>query len=245
MWHHFREVSVIQIALLGARGRMGQKVIHLLQEEYAGTASLTAQANRGDPFNSLLKADVIIDFSSSAAMQSLAHFAIEHSSHLPAFIVGSTGWNPEDNKILQTLAKKAPVLVASNFSAGVYLLGEILKEYAPIFEKLGYTPTLLEVHHRHKKDSPSGTAMTLQRLINPKHPEDVQTQSIRAGEVVGNHEVVFYGPNDHIKLAHYAQDRGLFARGAVEAALWLGRQKLDQPSLSGLFGLKDYFSALR
>jgi dihydrodipicolinate reductase len=97
----------------------------------------------------------------------------------------------------------------------------------------------VETHHRHKKDSPSGTAITLQRAISPDDPNQIQTHSIRAGEVIGEHTIGFYGRADKITLSHSAQDRSLFARGAIEVALWLA-QKNRQDSPQSILKMDHY-----
>lgn len=233
-----------QIGLLGAQGRMGDWVSKLIATEFSAKAKLAAAPARGQPLEPLLATDVVIDFSSPAAMLELAQAALKRTTALPAFVVGSTGWKPEELHALEALAKKSPVLMASNFSTGVLALVELLKQASPLLKKLGYTPVITETHHRHKKDAPSGTALTLQRSISPAKPGEVQTLSVRAGEIVGDHEVAFYGVGDHLTLGHFAQDRSLFARGAIDVALWLATQR-SQASLSGLIGIEKYFEELK
>jgi 4-hydroxy-tetrahydrodipicolinate reductase len=112
-----------------------------------------------------------------------------------------------------------------------------LKSASPLLEKLGYTPVVTETHHKHKKDMPSGTAISIQRAIAPAGPGNVQTHSVRAGEIIGDHEVTFYGPGDHLTFGHFAQDRSIFARGAIDCALWLSSKK----GQTGLFSIEDFF----
>jgi 4-hydroxy-tetrahydrodipicolinate reductase len=136
--------------------------------------------------------------------------------------------------------------MSSNFSTGVQALLAVLRAHAPLLEKLGYAPVIVETHHRHKKDAPSGTALSLQRAISPAGPGNLQTHAVRAGEVVGDHEVIFYGPGDHLTFGHFAQDRSVFARGAIEAALWLASRsaRLDAPPVSGsspILGMEQFF----
>jgi len=106
----------------------------------------------------------------------------------------------------------------------VAVLVRILEAAAPLLAELGYTPVLVEAHHRHKKDAPSGTALNLRQAMHPF--ADVQTHAIRAGETTGRHEVTFYGERDRIVAGHEALDRDLFATGAIEAALWLHAQRV-------------------
>jgi 4-hydroxy-tetrahydrodipicolinate reductase len=237
---------VIRIGLLGATGRMGQWVTRLLAGDYSEKAQpgpAIGRVQNENELEALLSSDVVIDFALPEAMLSLARVALQsQAARLPAFIVGSTGWKPEQTAILEKLAKKTPVLVSSNFSMGVLALQQILENASPLLAKLGYEPVLVETHHRHKKDAPSGTALLLSRTIEAATDDadsNVQTHSIRAGEVIGDHEITFYGPGDHLVLGHFAQDRSIFARGAIDAALWLASSR---PSTGKILTMHDYFS---
>lgn len=213
---------MIRVGLLGARGRMGQWVARLLSTEFSSKARLEAQPVRGESLATLLGVDVVIDFSLPEAFTELAREALASNSALPAFVVGSTGWKAEQRAVVEELAQRTPVLMSSNFSTGVLALQQILKNATPMLGKLGYTPVLVDTHHRHKKDAPSGTALLLTRTMETAGATaPIQTQSVRAGEIVGDHEITFYGPGDHIVLGHFAQDRSIFARGAIDAAIWL------------------------
>lgn len=233
------------IGLLGSQGRMGTRVSHLLDGEFAKVARLTAHANQGDPLEDLLKTDVVIDFSSPSGMATLARKAMKVGGPLPAFVVGSTGWKPEEHEALEVLATQAPVLVSFNFSTGILLLAEILKTASPLFSKLGYTPVIVETHHCHKKDSPSGTALLLQRSIQENSSQPIQTHSIRAGEIIGDHAVNYYGPADTITLSHHAMDRTIFARGAIDVALWLAKKYRGDRGLKGFIEIESFFQDLK
>src|SRR4051812_8435824 len=121
---------MIQIGVLGAKGRMGKLILDLIATEFSSTARLAVQISRGNDLLALLNTDVVIDVSSTQSMTALAHLALESNQHLPAFVVGSTGWKQEEKKILEKLGKKAGVLISSNFSTGVFALSEILKDFS-------------------------------------------------------------------------------------------------------------------
>jgi 4-hydroxy-tetrahydrodipicolinate reductase len=235
---------VIRIGLLGAKGRMGRYVSDILARDFAQKAQLASTPGRGESPSPLLGTDVVIDFSSPTAMLSLAELALMHQGPLPAFVVGSTGWKIDERRKLEELSHRTPVLVASNFSTGVLALLDILKTASPWLERLGYTPVIVETHHKHKKDAPSGTALSIQRAISPAGPGNVQTQSVRAGEIIGDHEVTFYGSGDHITIGHFAQDRSIFARGAIDTALWLA-SKRGEARQPGLMTMDQYFQSLK
>lgn len=232
-----------RLGLLGSKGRMGREVSSLLYgPAYVTRAELGAAIDNGDPLESLLNTEVVIDFSSPDAVLALVERMRHAEGQIPALVLGSTGWTLEGRAALREISEKTPVLMSANFSTGVLLVLEMLKEYSPLFEKFGYTPVIVEAHHSHKKDSPSGTALSLQRAIAPAGPGNVQTLAVRAGEVIGDHEVTFYGPSDEIRVAHHARDRAIFARGAIDVALWLAGRKA---SLKGMLGMDAYFKELR
>ena len=213
---------MISVGLLGHKGRMGQRVESLLSSEYSARARLQSTPARGESLEPLLSTQVVIDVSSPAAIEKLTHVALA-SSHrpLPALIVGSTGWTLDQRTALDRYAQIAPVLMSSNFSLGVLALLKILREASPLLRRLGYQPTLTETHHIHKKDAPSGTALSMAQAVRVDGGPEFPIQSIREGEVIGLHELDFHGPADHVVFKHEALDRSLFARGAIEAALWL------------------------
>lgn len=216
---------MIRVGLLGSTGRMGQNVTHLLATEFPSRARLIASVNRSGSLESLLACDVVIDFSQPQATLELVKLAKKQARDLPAFVIGTTGWKAQDASVVRELTSKTAVLMSSNFSTGVAAFRQILESAALMLRKLGYTPVIVETHHKHKKDAPSGTALMLSRTIEGAGGSAPQTHSIRAGEIVGDHEITFYGAGDHIALAHYAQDRSIFARGAIEAALWVAGKR--------------------
>lgn len=231
----------VKLGLLGASGRMGQMVTRLIERDYAGKAQLVSAPKRGDKFETLFETDAIIDFSLPEAVIELTKLAEDFQKPLPALVIGSTGWKIDQRRLVEALVSRTLVLISSNFSTGVLALQEALKHMGPIFERLGYTPVIVDTHHKHKKDSPSGTALALQRAISPAGPGNVQTTSVRAGEIIGDHEVTFYGQADHLTIGHFAQDRSIFARGAIDAAIWLGQKRRDDLSLAGLVTMDTYF----
>jgi 4-hydroxy-tetrahydrodipicolinate reductase len=220
---------------------MGEHLKKLITTEYASKAVVFAEATRGASLAPLLDADVVIDFSSADAVSTLAQAALASGrAGLPCFVIGSTGWqNDGQIELIETLAKKTPVLMSSNFSIGVLILQKILKQFAPALLKAGYSPTMTETHHQHKKDAPSGTAIFLNRAIQEvTGSSSVPTRSVRTGEVIGDHEIVFQGKADRLLLLHSAQDRSIFARGALDAALWLHERRSVLPRK--LLTMEDY-----
>jgi 4-hydroxy-tetrahydrodipicolinate reductase len=135
--------------------------------------------------------------------------------------------------------------MSSNLSTGVVALLEILKMASPTLQKLGYTPVLVETHHSHKKDAPSGTALAMAKcIVSDSGDRPAQIHSIRAGEVIGDHNMTFYGPSDSITISHHAQDRSSFARGALDISAWLVSKKAKDPTLTGFLGTDAYLRDL-
>lgn len=237
-------MSLPSVGLLGHQGRMGQRVLALMSSEFKHKAELTALVGPEQSTDALLGCDVVIDFASPEAAANLAS-KIVAARKGPGLVIASTGWTTEQKAVLNAATKFVPALVSSNFSLGVLALMEILKGAAPLLQSLGYEPVLSETHHRHKKDAPSGTAISLQRIIRPDAPHSVQTHSTRAGEVIGDHEISFYGPSDVIRLGHSAQTRDIFARGAIEAALWLAAKVRTDSTPPGIISIDAFFSDLK
>ena len=229
---------LLGVGLLG-RGRMGKVLEALIKTDFATQAQVTSIVGRDGSMESLAPSAVVIDFSLPEAVLSYVS-TFKSRPNPPALIVASTGWKLDQRKELEAYSALAPVMISSNFSLGVLAMMDILKKASPMLEKLGYTPVISETHHRHKKDSPSGTALSLQRVIAPAGPGNVQTHSTRAGEVIGDHEVTFFGPADHLTFGHFAKDRAIFARGAIEAALWLAEKRAS--GTKGILGIDTFFS---
>ena len=225
---------MIHVGVLGSTGRMGREVLRVLKEEFSAHAEIAAQPKHGEDLSVLNSCDVIIDFALPEAVMS---FIKQASGNFPTLIVCSTGWTLDQRKELEVYSKKAPVLMSSNFSLGFQAVLEILKTAGPLLDKLGYSPVIVETHHKYKKDAPSGTAISLQRAASPLAPGNVQIQSVRAGEVIGDHEITFYGAGDHITLGHFAQDRSIFARGAIQCATWLAGKRSQ---ITGFVPIENY-----
>lgn len=240
--------DLISIGLVGASGRMGQWITRLLEGDYSQKgAALTAKMNRSEQLDqtlpALFQSEVVIDFSLPETMSEVIKAMLASQKPLlPSFVIGSTGWEAHQS-VLTELAKHTLVLQSSNFSLGVLAFQRILKSANPILSKLGYTPVLTETHHIHKKDAPSGTAITLQKIINPENPSQVQTHAIRAGEIIGTHDVTFYSSGDRISLTHSAQDRSVFARGALECALWIAKMKRENHAATGAVAIDRFLDS--
>jgi 4-hydroxy-tetrahydrodipicolinate reductase len=149
-------------------------------------------------------------------------------------VIGTTGHSQEQRRLIEKTAQSLPVVFASNFSIGVNVLFWLTRKAA---EQLGgdFDAEIIETHHTMKKDAPSGTAKTLAEILKAakKTPSEIPVQSIREGDVVGEHTVIFSGPSERLELTHRAASREIFALGALRAAKWI----IDQPP--GLYSMQD------
>jgi 4-hydroxy-tetrahydrodipicolinate reductase len=208
----------IRVALFGARGRMGTKLVEALAEDRA--CSLVASIDRDDPLPAA--ADVVIDFSSPEGSKRALEAAKAVSA---ALLVGTTGLDDGFRRALEDAAKRMPILVASNTSLGVAVMHRMV---AMAVRGLGsgWRVQLEEIHHARKVDAPSGTALALASTVEGAGGALSRDRivSIRQGEVVGTHRIEFTSPVERLVLVHEALDRALFARGAVVLARWLHRQ---------------------
>jgi 4-hydroxy-tetrahydrodipicolinate reductase len=182
----------------------------LSSAENAGASALTPDA--------LATTDAVIDFTTPAAVVANAEACIRAKKNI---VVGTTGWYEQVPRLREmVLSAKTGFLYGSNFSIGVNLFFEIA-ETAGAALKYDYSGQIFERHHAQKKDAPSGTAITLQKIVRETGGQEVEIVSFREGDAVGMHEVVFNSAGDRIYLCHDAKSRLGFAEGAVRAAEWL------------------------
>ena len=218
---------------------MGSAVQGLIEREYQDRCELAAVIDSSTTsLDSLANTDVVIDFSLPAGTAKLITWFADHTDRLPHLVCGTTGLADAQLAELRALGQHRRVLHANNFSTGVAAFTTLLEFAGPLLRTLGYTPVITEAHHRGKQDAPSGTAKALQAVIDPEAPDTVRTHSLRAGTVIGEHEIRFLGTDDEISLRHVAQNRALFARGALDAALWLAAD-----GEMGFLSMRDYFIA--
>jgi 4-hydroxy-tetrahydrodipicolinate reductase len=222
--------SLVRVLLVGAAGRMGKTIAELATDD--PKIEIAARCDLGDAIESAMKdCDVAIDFSHADAIAGICSAAL---SDRKALVVGTTGHSQEQRRFIDRTAQSVPIVLASNFSVGVNVLFWLTRQAA---ELLGadFTAEIVETHHKMKKDAPSGTAKTLAEIlrVTQKIQSEIPIQSIREGNVVGEHTVIFSGPGERLELIHRAASREIFARGALRAANWIvGREP-------GLYSMQD------
>ena len=210
----------------------------------------------GDPAALLEKADGVIDFTIPTATMSLNAAAAKAGK---VHIIGTTGLSAADEAAINEAAKAAVIVKSGNMSLGVNLLAALTKRVAKTLDQ-SFDIEILEMHHSQKIDAPSGTALLLGRAAaegrgieldrrsvrsrdghtGARKPGDIGFAPLRGGTVVGEHSVIFAGQAERIELTHKAEDRMIFARGALHAALWARNQKPGLYSMMDVLGLKDF-----
>lgn len=197
----------IGITVIGARGKMGTRVISLAQAD----SDFTVEEN-------FERADVVIDFSSKDNLSSVLGLQ-------KPLVIGTTGH--VNTREMEIAAKNIPILFSPNFSLGM----AAMLEAAALLAKKGFSIDIIEAHHNQKKDKPSGSALALARAIG----KDIPIHSIRSGDIIGDHTVIFVGEGERIELKHQVFSRDAFAKGALKAAKFLAKKP------PGLYSLKDLF----
>ena len=223
----------MKIAILGAAGRMGRKIFELAE---GSELEVVSRVDIADGFDREWSAEAegVIDFSFHTAVAPAVEKAA--SQGLP-YVIGTTGLTAEEQARVDAAAKRIPIVQSGNYSLGVNLMLELVRKAATV---LGpeYDVEITEMHHRHKKDAPSGTALMLAKAaaagrgrpddfifgrhgdIGERPSGEIAVHALRGGSVVGDHTVMFAGDLERVELTHKAQDRAAFAAGALKAIAW-------------------------
>jgi 4-hydroxy-tetrahydrodipicolinate reductase len=222
--------SPVRVSLIGAAGRMGKTISDLAKDD--PKIDIITRCDLGDPIEPAMRTcDVAIDFSQAGAITEICAAALQHRKPL---VIGTTGHSIEQRSTIEETAQSLPIVFASNFSIGVSVLFWLTRKAA---EQLGgdFDVAIVETHHKMKKDAPSGTAKTLAEVLKAtkKTKCEIPIQSIREGDVVGEHTINFSGPAERLELTHRAASREIFARGALRAAQWI----MGKPA--GLYSMQD------
>lgn len=235
------------IGILGGAGRMGQAIAAAARDSGVDVAG-AVDRDRGDLAATARAADVLVDFSTPAALAGHLDAAVAAGTPI---VIGTTGLGPEDHAAIDAAARRVAVLQAANTALGVNLLAALVAQAAA---RLGpdWDIEILEMHHRHKVDAPSGTALLLGEAAargrgHPLEPVldrsgargegSIGFASLRGGSVAGDHLVVLAGEGERIELGHRAESRAIFARGALRAALWLAGRPAGRYAMADVLGL--------
>lgn len=268
--------QLLKIAIVGASGRMGRTLIEAVlnnkhcqlvaaleraDSDHLGTdAGLMLGKNTGvlissDLQSALKNADVLIDFTRPEGTLDHLKVCVETQTNI---IIGTTGFDETGKKIIAEAATKIGIVFSPNFSVGVNLSFALLDMAARVLND-GYDVEIIETHHRHKVDAPSGTALRMGEVVaqalnrdlktcaiygregvtGERDPNTIGFSTIRAGDVVGDHTVLFANDGERLEITHKASSRATFATGAVRAALWLQGQNQGLFDMQDVLGLKN------
>ncbi|MCX6875977.1 MAG: 4-hydroxy-tetrahydrodipicolinate reductase [Verrucomicrobia bacterium] len=240
---------MLPLLITGKSGRMGQAVLQAATTEPAVAIAATHDAGE-DLAAAIANAAAVIDFSVHSFTTQLLAAALAHGTHL---VIGTTGHTDAERAAILEASSQIPIVYASNFSIGVNTLFWLTRQAARILGQDRFDIEVVEMHHRHKIDAPSGTARTLLEILNaatgtaystdvvhgrvgnigPRPPREIGMHTLRGGDVVGDHTVIFAADGERVELTHQASSRLTFAVGAIRAALWL------TPKSSGLYDMQD------
>jgi 4-hydroxy-tetrahydrodipicolinate reductase len=255
---------MIKVGVFGASGRVGKLLLENLKEAQDMSLSCVYVRNNLDfsidpsilvtaDFNAFLNAcDVCIDFSLPDACEALLEAAMQTPKPL---VIGTTGLNAHQLNLLQEASQKMPILYATNMSLGVALLNKLVYQASKALD--GFDIEIVEMHHKHKKDAPSGTALTLSESaaagrnldinkvrvsgrdgnIGERTQDEIAVMALRGGDIVGRHTVGFYNDGEFIELNHTATSRSTFSKGALRAAHWLANKENGIYSISDCLGI--------
>lgn len=246
-------MSTPRLIINGAKGRMGHALLAAATDLKLPVA---AALDAGDDLAAALaQGDVVVDFSVHSATHRVIEFAVAQKK---ALVIGTTGHSAEEKKKLTALAAQVPTVWAGNFSVGVNLLFALTRRATAVLGA-DYDTEVVEMHHRFKKDAPSGTAARLLEIIleerkleaahalkhgrhgitGERKPTEIGVHALRGGDVVGDHTVIYAALGERVELTHKASDRQIFARGALRAAQWVIDQKPGVYDMQDVLGLKD------
>jgi 4-hydroxy-tetrahydrodipicolinate reductase len=244
----------VRVLLVGAAGRMGQ-AIERAAEGLDGI-DIVGRCNRGDTIESALAGcDVAINFSHADATEQNCSACVSAAKPM---VIGTTGHSSAQTESIERAAKRIPIVLAANFSVGVNTLFWLTRKAAELLGE-GFDIEIVETHHRLKKDAPSGTAKRLAQilataraldteadiahgrhgLIGPRRAKEIGMHAIRAGDVVGEHTVLFAASGERLELTHKASSRETFAVGALRAARWLRERSPGLYSMEDVLGLAE------
>ncbi|MES5045102.1 4-hydroxy-tetrahydrodipicolinate reductase [Rhizobium nepotum] len=270
--------SEMKLVVVGAAGRMGQALIRLIHQT-PGVTLHAAVAREGsafvdrdageisglgpigveitsDPLQAFLHAEGVVDFTSPATSVTFAGLAAQARI---VHVIGTTGCTPEDEEKFKAASRHARIVKSGNMSLGVNLLSVLTQQAAQALDAQNWDIEILEMHHKHKVDAPSGTALLLGEAAAAGRKVDLTTSSVRVrdghtgaretgtigfatlrgGSVIGEHSVIFAGEGERVELSHYAGDRSIFARGAIAAAVWALDKKPGFYSMLDVLGLSQ------
>ncbi|HIW22193.1 MAG TPA: 4-hydroxy-tetrahydrodipicolinate reductase [Candidatus Dorea intestinavium] len=251
---------MIKVIMHGCNGKMGQVITGLVQEEegmeiVAGIDVWDGITNPYPVFTNIhdcnVAADVIIDFASAKAVDSLLDYSVDRN--IPV-VLCTTGMSEAQLDYIKECSEKVAILKSANMSVGINTLMKVLQSISGVLKDAGFDIEIIEKHHRLKVDAPSGTALALADAINesvgntytyqydrskirePRADNEIGIQALRGGTIVGEHDIVFAGTDEVIQMSHTAYSKAIFGKGAIQAAKFLKGKP------AGYYGMEDVIS---
>jgi len=242
-----------RIIIIGSKGRMGQALIGCATR--IPELQVVGQIDQGDELSAVIgKSDAVIDFSFHSATASIAELCVKHKK---ALVIGTTGHSDAERSQISNFKSQIPMVWSSNYSTGVNTLFWLTRKAAEILGP-AFDLEIVEMHHRLKKDAPSGTAKSLAEIladvrkqqldkvarhgrvgiVGERTASEIGIHSVRGGDVVGDHTVICANVGERLELTHKASSRDTFANGALRAALWVVNQKPGLYDMQDVLGLK-------
>ncbi|HIO95550.1 MAG TPA: 4-hydroxy-tetrahydrodipicolinate reductase [Campylobacterales bacterium] len=253
-----------KVGIVGSTGRMGEhlinnvlemdglelSVLHVFDELKTAVPDTVLITNNMQVV--VENCDVVIDFSAPTATQELCEVALKNPT---ALVIATTGFTPHQQNLLTEASKEMPVLYSSNMSAGIALLKQLVEQVSATLKD--FDIEIVEQHHRHKVDAPSGTALTLAEFaakgrgldldavrisgrdgqIGARSKDEIAVMALRGGDIVGRHTVGFYNDGEFLELNHTATSRETFSKGAIRAAKWITTQESGFYTINDCLGL--------
>ena len=251
---------MVKIIMHGCNGAMGQVITKLAAEDKDAeiTAGIDRVDNRGNPYPVFtscdacdVEADVIVDFSVAQAVDGVLAYALKRKMPL---VLCTTGLSEKQLEDVKTASAQIPILRSANMSLGVNTVFKLAAAAAKILGEVGYDIEIVEKHHNKKMDAPSGTALAIADAINEamddrytykldrsaerarREANEIGIQAVRGGTIVGEHEVLFCGPDEVIEIKHTAYSKAIFGKGAIQAAQFLKGKKPGMYQMSDVIG---------
>jgi 4-hydroxy-tetrahydrodipicolinate reductase len=242
-----------KIIITGSKGRMGQALLSCAKN--TRDIEVVGQIDKGDDLKTVIKgADVVVDFSFHEATLEIAELCAANDK---ALVIGTTGHSDADQSKIKNQKSKIPIVWSANYSTGVNTLFWLTRKAAEILGP-GFDLEVIEMHHRTKKDAPSGTAKSLAEIladvrkqqlekvarhgrvgiVGERTSSEIGVHSVRGGDVVGDHTVIFANIGERLELTHKASSRDTFANGALRAAQWVVNQKPGIYDMQDVLGLR-------
>jgi 4-hydroxy-tetrahydrodipicolinate reductase len=245
---------MLPLLITGKSGRMGQALLQAAAADPNVTVAATHDV--GEDLDAAIQAAACaIDFTVHSCTAAIVAAALKYGTRL---VIGTTGHSAEERALITEAALKLPIVYAANYSVGVNTLFWLTRQAARVLTQDRFDIELTEMHHRHKIDSPSGTARRLLEILNeetqtsyetdvahgrvgnigPRKPREIGMHALRGGDVVGDHTVIFAADGERVELTHKASSRLTFAAGALRAAVWLHHQPAGLYDMQDVLGLK-------